>query len=214
MKIGVLGSGMVGQAIAGKLVSLGHEVTVGTRNPHKLDEWLASAGGNARVGSFEEAAANGEIIFNATAGSGTLNALQMAGADNLRGKVLVDIANPLDFSRGMPPSLTVSNTDSLGEQIQRTFPEARVVKSLSTMNANVMVNPGLVAGGDHTVFVSGNDAAAKAQVVTILRDWFGWQDIVDLGDITTARTVEMFVPLWVAILMQTGSPMFQIKVVR
>lgn len=213
MKIGVLGSGMVGQAIAGKLVSLGHEVTVGTRDPHKLDEWLAGVGGKAQVGSFEQAAASGAIIFNAIAGSGALNALHMAGADNLRGKVVVDISNPLDFSRGMPPSLFVSNTDSLSEQIQRAFPEAKVVKSLSTMNANVMVNPGLVAGGDHTVFVSGNDPAAKAQVEAILQE-FGWRDIVDLGDITTARTVEMYVPLWVAILMRSGSPMFQIKVVK
>ena len=214
MKIGVLGSGMVGQAIAGKLVSLGHDVTVGTRDPHKLDDWLASVDRKARVGSFADAAANGEIVFNATAGVGTLNALTMAGADNLAGKVLVDISNPLDFSQGMPPSLFVSNTDSLGEQIQRAFPETKVVKTLSTMNANVMVNPQLVAGGDHTIFVSGDDAAAKAQVETILRDWFGWQDIVDLGGIETARAVEMAVPLWVAILMRTGSPMFQFKVVK
>jgi hypothetical protein len=214
MKIGVLGSGMVGQAIAGKLVSLGHEVTVGTRDPHKLDEWLASVGGKARIGSFADAAAGGEIVFNATAGMGTLNALAMAGAGNLAGKVLVDISNPLDFSQGMPPSLFVSNTDSLAEQIQRAFPETKVVKTLSTMNANVMVNPQLVAGGDHTIFVSGDDAAAKAQVETILRDGFGWQDIVDLGDIKTARAVEMAVPLWVAVLMRTGSPMFQFKVVK
>lgn len=205
---------MVGQAIAGKLVSLGHDVTVGTRDPHKLDDWLASVGRKARVGSFADAAASGEVIFNATAGQGALNALTLAGADNLAGKVLVDISNPLDFSQGMPPSLFVSNTDSLGEQIQRAFPEAKVVKTLSTMNANVMINPQLVAGGDHTIFVSGDDAAAKAQVETILRDWFGWQDIVNLGGIETARAVEMAVPLWVAILMQTGTPMFQFKVVK
>lgn len=214
MKIGVLGSGMVGQAIATKLVSLGHEVTVGTRDPHKLDEWLGSVSHKARVGSFADAAASGEVIFNATAGNGSLNALSLAGADNLRGKVLVDISNPLDFSQGMPPSLFVANTDSLGEQIQQAFPETKVVKTLNTMNANVMVHPQLVAGGDHTIFVSGDDAAAKAQVVTILRDWFGWQDILDLGDIKTARAVEMVVPLWVAILMQAGSPLFQFKVVK
>ncbi len=214
MKIGVLGSGMVGQALATRLVSLGHEVTVGTRDVHKLDDWLASVDHKARVGSFAEAAANGEVVFNATAGSGALNALRMAGADNLRGKVVVDISNPLDFSRGMPPSLFVSNTDSLGEQIQQAFPEVRVVKSLNTMNANVMVNPHLVAGGDHTVFVCGDDAAAKAQVTSILRDEFGWRDVVDLGDIKAARTVEMLVPLWVALFAQNGSPMFQFKVVK
>lgn len=213
MKFGVLGSGMVGQAISGKLVALGHDVVVGTRDTHKLDEWLAGPGRGARAGSFAEAAAHGEMVVNATAGSGSLAALALAGADNLRGKVLIDISNPLDFSQGMPPSLFVGSTDSLAEQIQRAFPETHVVKTFNTMNANLMVNPQLVAGGAHTIFVSGNDAAAKAQVVELLRS-FGWQDIIDLGDLNTARGTEMVVPLWVTLFMKYGSPMFQFKVVQ
>lgn len=213
MKFGVLGSGMVGQAIGARLVALGHDVVVGTRDPAKLAEWLGAAGRGARAGSFAEAAAHGEIVVNATAGSGSLAALQLAGANHLRGKVLIDIANPLDFSRGMPPSLFVDSTDSLAEQIQRAFPETRVVKTLNTTTAGVMVNPQLVAGGDHTIFVSGNDAAAKAQVVDLLRA-FGWQHIIDLGDLSTARGTEMVLPLWVTLFMKYGSPMFQFKVVQ
>jgi hypothetical protein len=213
MKFGVLGSGMVGQAISGKLLALGHEVVVGTRDVNKLAEWLAGAGQGARAGSFAEAAAHGDMIVNATAGSGSLAALELAGAANLQGKVLIDISNPLDFSQGMPPSLFVSSTDSLAEQIQRAFPAARVVKTLNTMNANLMVNPQLVAGGAHTVFVSGDDAAAKAQVVELLQS-FGWQEIIDLGDLRTARGTEMVVPLWVTLFMKYGSPMFQFRVVQ
>ncbi len=213
MKFGVLGSGMVGQAISGKLVALGHDVVVGTRDTGKLAEWLAGPGRGARAGSFAEAAAHGEMVVNATAGSGSLAALALAGADNLRGKVLIDISNPLDFSQGMPPSLFVSSTDSLAEQIQRAFPETHVVKTLNTMNANLMVNPQLVAGGAHTIFVSGNDAAAKAQVVELLQS-FGWQDIIDLGGLNTARGTEMVVPLWVTLFMKYGSPLFQFKVVQ
>ncbi len=213
MKIGVLGSGVVGQAIGAKLVALGHEVVMGTREPAKLDEWLAHVEHQARVGSFAEAAAHGELVVNATAGSGALAALQMAGADSLRGKVLIDISNPLDFSRGLPPSLLVESTDSLAEQIQRAFPETHVVKTLNTMNANVMVNPQLVGDGEHTVFVSGDDAAAKAQVVGLLQS-FGWRDVVDLGALNTARGPEMLVPLWVMLFMKFGTPMVQFKVVH
>lgn len=213
MNIGVLGSGVVGQAIAAKLVALGHDVVVGTRDPAKLDEWLAGAGQGARVGSFAAAAAHGALVVNATAGSGALSALQMAGADNLRGKVLIDISNPLDFSHGLPPSLFVESSDSLAEQIQRAFPETHVVKTLNTMNANVMANPGLVGGGAHTVFMSGDDAAAKAQVVELLQS-FGWQDVIDLGGLNTARGTEMLVPLWVMLFMKFGTPMLQFKVVR
>lgn len=214
MKLGVLGSGMVGQAIGGKLVELGHEVVMGTREAAKLSEWLEKVGGHARVGTFAEAANHGEIIFNATNGAGALEALKLAGEANLGGKILIDISNPLDFSNGMPPSLSVCNTDSLGEQIQRAFPNVKVVKSLNTLTAPLMVNPQLVGNGEHTIFVSGNDADAKATVVNFLKREFGWQDVLDLGDIKTARGVEMALPLWLSLYGAFGTPMIQFKVVR
>ena len=197
MKIGVLGTGMVGTAIATKLVSLGHEVRMGSRsrdNP-KAKEWVEKAGRGASRGAFADAAAFGEIVFNCTAGAASLEVLQAAGAANLRGKILVDVANPLDFSRGMPPSLFAGNTDSLGERIQAAFPDAKVVKTLNTVNASVMVDPGRVRG-DSDVFVCGNDAGAKAEVTRILTKDFGWKSVIDLGDITAARGTESYLLLW------------------
>jgi predicted dinucleotide-binding enzyme len=215
MKIGVLGTGMVGEAIGTKLIQLGHEVKMGSRtaNSEKAAAWVKQSGAKAAQGTFAEAAAFGEVLFNCTSGGASLEALKLAGAENMKGKVLIDIANPLDFSRGMPPSLLVCNTDSLGEQIQRTFPELRVVKSLNTMNCNLMVNPGLLKE-EHVVFVSGNDAGAKATVTMILKDWFGWQSVIDLGDITTARGVEMVLPLWVSLMGTLQTPMFNFKIVK
>ena len=142
-----------------------------------------------------------------------MEALEMADEDNLNGKILIDISNPLDFSRGMPPTLWVSNTDSLGERIQRRFPEAKVVKTLHTMNAYVMVDPAQLAGADHTVFVSGDDAEAKAEVGELLRS-FGWTDIIDLGDITTARGTEMLMPIWLRLFGALQKPVFNFKIVR
>lgn len=194
MKIGILGSGMVGQTIGAKLVALGHEVMVGTRSPEKLSEWLGKVP-QAKVGTFAETAAFGEIVFNCTSGAGSLDALKAAGASNLRGKVLVDVANPLDFSRGMPPSLFTDSRDSLGERIQEAFPEARVVKALNTVNASVMVDPKRVPGVSD-VFVCGNDPAAKSEVTRILKEWLGWPVVVDLGDITAARATEAYLLLW------------------
>jgi len=214
MKLGVLGSGMVGQAIGGKLVELGHEVVMGTRDPSKLNAWLEQLEHRARVGTFAEAAAHGEMVFNATNGAGTLEALQLVGEANLSGKILIDISNPLDFSKGMPPTLLVCNTDSLGEQIQRAFPNVKVVKSLNTLTAALMVNPKGLGNGDHTIFVSGNDAEAKAQVIAFLKREFGWKDVLDLGDIKTARGVEMVLPLWVSLYGKFGTGMLQFKVVR
>jgi predicted dinucleotide-binding enzyme len=127
--------------------------------------------------------------------------------------VLIDIANPLDFSKGMPPTLSVCNTDSLGEQIQRAFPQVKVVKTLNTMNANLMVNPALLSG-DHDVFVSGNDPAAKAQVTNFLKQQFGWKSVIDLGDITTARGVEMTLPIWLNLFGVLQTPLFNFKIVR
>jgi len=214
MKVGILGSGMVGQTIGGKVAELGHEVMLGTRDITKLQDWLRQVGGNARVSSFAEAAAHGEILFNATNGGGSLQALSLAGEANMNGKILVDISNPLDFSHGMPPSLFVSNTDSLGEQIQRAFPNVRVIKTLNTVTASLMVNPRQLADGNHHIFVSGNDAGAKAQVINLLTTWFGWKHIIDLGMITTARGPEMYLPIWLQLWGALGTGMFNIQVVK
>lgn len=226
-KIGVLGTGVVGQTLAAKLVELGHHVIVGTRSvaetmahtepgPYGLppvSAWLQQHPG-ARLGSFAETAQHGELVINAVSGMASLRALQQAGADNLAAKILLDISNPLDFSQGMPPTLSVANTDSLGEQIQRAFPAAKVVKTLNTLTAGLMVDPRQVGGGNHALFVSGNDAAAKAQVTQWLAEWFGWEQVIDLGDITTARGTEMYLPLWLRLMGALGTPMFNIQVVK
>ena len=215
MKVGVLGTGMVGQALAGKLVSLEHEVVMGSRQAgnEKAVAWASTAGGTAGEGTFATAAAFGELVVNATGGAVSLAALTAAGAENLAGKVLVDVANPLDFSGGLPPSLTVCNTDSLGEQIQRAFPDSLVVKALNTISAEVMVTPGVV-DGSHTVFVAGNDAGAKATVAGLLVS-FGWPpgDILDLGDISASRGLEMYLPLWLRLWGATGTRDVNVKVV-
>ena len=224
MKIGIIGSGVVGQTLGARLVDRGEDVVLGTRSPRStndkrgfgqsLEEWLKTTGGKGRVGTFADAAAHGEIVINATSGTVSLEALRLAGEQNLRGKILIDVSNPLDFSKGMPPTLTVCNTDSTGEQIQNAFPDAKVVKTLNTTNVNVMVDPASVAGGDHDLFVSGNDAAAKARVTELLRQWFGWRTVIDLGDITTSRGVEMLLPLWLRLWGALGSPAFNFKIAR
>lgn len=217
MKFGVLGTGMVGHAIASKLVQLGHEVKMGGREitNEKGQEWARSTGSGASYGRFAEAAQFGEIVVNATAGVASLAALEAAGAQNLNGKVLIDIANPLDFSQGMPPTLSVANTDSLGEQIQRAFPGTRVVKTLNTLNCQLMVNPNAVAHGDHHIFVSGNDAQAKETVLGVLQQ-FGWkkEHVIDLGDITTARGTEQLLPVWIRLWGTLGTPDFNFKIAR
>jgi 8-hydroxy-5-deazaflavin:NADPH oxidoreductase len=217
MKIAVLGTGMVGTAIATKLVTIGHHIMMGSRtaNNDAGQEWLRSVGGKAQCGTFADAAAFGEIVFNCTNGANALVALRQAGAANLRGKILIEVANPLDMSKGMPPSLTVCNTDSLGEQVQREFPNTRVVKALNTMNCEVMVQPSLVSG-DHNLFLCGNDAEAKREVIDRLCEWFGWKkaNIIDLGDISAARGMEMFLPLWLRLWSALGTGHFNIRVVR
>jgi 8-hydroxy-5-deazaflavin:NADPH oxidoreductase len=226
MKCGVFGTGTVGRVIGSRLAELGHEVTIGTRDVDTLlartepdtmgnEPFLSWRGMHPKIGigPFAEAAAAGELLVNATNGAGSLEALHAAGEENVDNKILIDIANPLDFSGGMPPSLFVSNTDSLGEQIQRAFPTVRVVKALNTMNAFLMADPSLLAGGEHSVFVSGNDEQAKARVTEILRS-FGWKDVIDLGDITTARGTEMYLPLWLRLWGALGTGTFNISVVR
>ncbi len=227
MKIAVLGTGVVGQTLSEKLATLGHEVTIGTRDIKKslattgtdrfgrpaFGDWQ-KAHTNIQVATFADAAAFGELIINATLGVGSLDALQQAGKNNMKNKLLLDISNPIDYSTGMPPSLSVSNTDSLGEQIQRAFPETKVVKSLHTMSSYVMVNPSLVPG-DHTVFLGGNDTEAKLKIRGLLIT-FGWKDenILDLGDITTARQTEQMLPIWVKILMLLQNPFFNFSIVK
>jgi predicted dinucleotide-binding enzyme len=227
MKIAVLGTGAVGQALAGKLAELGHEVTVGTRDPEAtLARTEPDNMGNPpfRVWREEHPAlglatagdttADAELVVNAANGAGTIAMLEAAGEQGLDGKVLVDVANPLDFSRGMPPSLLVSNTDSLGEQVQRRFPRAKVVKALNTMNCEVMVDPAKVPG-EHDVFLCGEDAAAKQQVTELLAS-FGWPAgrINDLGGIEAARGTEMYVALWLRLWGTLGTGYFNIALAR
>ena len=188
---------MVGAELARKLTEGGHTVKIGSRTR-----------GENKV-TFEEAAQFGEVVLNCTSGTASLQALSMAGAQNLAGKILIDVSNPLDFSKGMPPTLSVCNDDSLGEQIQRAFPDAKVVKALNTLNVYLMTNPQGVAG-EQTLFVCGNDAAAKAQVTTWLGEWFGWpaRMILDVGDITAARGTEMLMPLWIRLYGKFKTGMF------
>ena len=215
MRIGILGTGVVGKTLGSKLVKLGHEVRMGSRKTgsDKAKAWVKEAGGAASEGSFADAAAHGEIIFNCTAGMASLDALRAAGIRNLEGKILIDVSNPLDFSKGMPPSLSVCNTDSLGEQIQKSFPEAKVVKTLNTVTAAVMVEPSLISG-PHTMFVSGNDANAKNAVTKLLKDGFGWKDVLDLGDLSAARAQEMYLPLWLRLYMKMQTANVNVHVVR
>ncbi len=227
MRIAVMGTGVVGRTIAAGLVRLGHEVVVGTRDPGVTRErtepdrfgtafpkWLSEHPGIG-LGTFAEAASHGELVVNATSGLASIPALTSAGGQHLAGKILLDIANVLDFSHGMPPRVLANPDESLAERIQRTFPTANVVKTLNTMSAGLMVDPGLVAGGDHTVFISGNDATAKAQVAELLRS-FGWRDIIDLGDLSTARGTEMLLPLWLSLrhALGLGPAAYQFKIVR
>ncbi len=229
MKIGIIGSGQVAQTLGAKLLDLGHEVMVSSRDLNakkdlgelgtlpSANSWKedhVGRGHKAEAGNFREAAEFGEIIFNCTAGSGSLDALSSAGEENLRGKILIDLANPLDFSNGMPPSLFVCNDDSLGEQIQREFKETKVVKTLNTVNANVMVNPSVVPGG-HCIFMAGNDSESKKWVKDhLLTDWFGWKNIIDLGDITASRGMEMYLPLWLRLLNTLKTPNFNIQIAK
>jgi predicted dinucleotide-binding enzyme len=216
MDIAILGTGMVGAAIGAKLIQSGHAVKMGSRKAggEKALEWVKANGPKASQGTFADAAAFGGMAFNCTSGMGSLEALDRAGAGNLKGKILIDIANPLDFSKGMPPALGVCNTDSLGERIQKAFPETKVVKALNTMPAMLMVNPARLAGGDHSAFMAGNDPGAKAEVDGILRGWFGWTDVIDLGDISAARGMEMILPLWLRLRGGLKTPEFNFKIVR
>ena len=215
MNIGVLGTGMVGVAIGSKLINLGNHVMIGSRtsNNEKASAWVKANGEQASQGTFADAAAFGDIIFNCTSGAASLDALKSAGESNLNGKILIDIANPLDFSKGMPPTLSVCNTDSLGEQIQNAFPKTMVVKTLNTTNCQIMVNPSIIQG-DHDMFICGNENSAKETVKDILKNWFGWKSIIDLGDITNARATEMLLPIWIRLYGLYQSPNFNFRIVK
>ena len=223
MKIGIIGSGVVAQTLGAKLVSLGHDVALGTRDPKKLDEkknlagslneWLHQVGHQARVVTFKEAAAHGELLINATHGQASVDALGIAEAGKVGDKVLIDTANELDFSRGMPPRTLASQENCVGERIQNAFPNLKVVKTLNTISAPIMVNPKALKDGEHTIFVAGNDAGAKARVGELLRS-FGWSDILDLGDISAARGPEMYLAIWVRLMGSLQSVSFNIKVQR
>lgn len=229
MKIAIIGTGIVGRTIASKLIGLNHDVMIGTRNvSEKLESKAPDSYGNPpfaewlkinqkiKLGSFAEAAMFGEIVVNATNGNNSVTALILAGTKNLSGKILIDITNPLDFSRGMPPSLLpgLNNTNSLGEEIQKTFPETMVVKTLNTMWSGLMVNPKLVGNGDHVNFICGNDESAKTRVKDLLNQ-IGWSDkfIIDLGDITGARATESILHIWLRIMGIKKSGVFNFKIV-
>jgi predicted dinucleotide-binding enzyme len=206
VRIGVLGTGMVGNAIGTRLVALGHQVMMGSRtatNP-KAAAWAERAGPGARAGTFAEAAGFGEVVFNCTNGAKSLEALRAAGTDTLEGKIVIDVANVLPLEDRGPRSL--------GEQVQELLPYAKVVKTLHTVNCEVMVNPERLPGS-HTVFLSGNDGDAK-RVVRELLETFGWRDVIDLGDITTARATESYVALWLSLRKSLGTAAFNIGVAR
>jgi 8-hydroxy-5-deazaflavin:NADPH oxidoreductase len=229
MNITVLGTGIVGQIIAAKLAGLGHAVTIGTRDVEKtlakntkdgmgnppFSEWYNQNKNKSKIklAAYADAAPSAELLFNCTSGQASVDAIKALG-NTSKGKILIDVANPLDFSKGFPPSLSVVNTDSLGEVIQRTFPDIKVVKTLNTMTCFIMVNPAIVPG-DHDVFVSGNDEGAKTKAKEILQS-FGWtnSNIIDLGDITTARGTEQLLPIWVRLMKSMNTPMFNFKIVK
>jgi 8-hydroxy-5-deazaflavin:NADPH oxidoreductase len=229
MKIAIIGTGVVGRTLASRLVDLDHDVMMGTRNVSEklvskekdsygnpsFSEWIKE-NNRIKLGTFAETAAFGEIVINASNGSNSVTALILAGTKNLAGKVLIDIANPLDFSNGMPPSLLpgLNNTNSLGEEIQKTFPESLVVKTLNTMWCGLMVDPKLVGNGDHINFISGNNSEAKRKVGKLLKQ-LGWSDenIIDIGDITGARATESLLPIWLKIMSVKKNGAFNFKIV-
>ena len=220
MNIGVLGTGVVGQTIATALTEKGHNVRMGSRsaNNEKAAEWVKKSNNHATQGDFNDAASFGEIVFLCLNGNHAIDVVRSIDAENVAGKIIIDVTNPLDFSKGMPPRLIegLNNSTSLGEEIQNTWPGARVVKTFNTVNCDVMVNPKLINNGDHTLFICGDDADAKNKVKHFLVDTFGWrpESLLDLGGIVASRGTEAYVPFWVMMMQATGSPMFNVKVVK
>jgi predicted dinucleotide-binding enzyme len=214
-KIAVFGTGMVGKTIGSKLIQLGYEVMIGSRTAdnEKAAGWAKANGSKASQGTFADAAAFGEIIFNCTKGEHSPEVMQSADT-NLAGKILIDVSNPLDFSKGMPPTLipALVNTNSLGEEIQKLLPQTQVIKTLNIVNCEVMVEAAK-CGGDATMLIAGNNDDAKKEVKEILAQ-FGWKDIIDLGDIKHARSLEMMLPVWLSLYMATKNGYIGFKIVR
>jgi predicted dinucleotide-binding enzyme len=214
MKIGILGTGMVGEALGTKLVQLGHDVRMGSRSAtnESAAKWAKTAGAGASQGTFADAAEFGEVVFLCLKGDAELDVVRSVGDGKLKGKIVVDVSNPLDFSKGMPPSLIYCNTNSLGEEVQKAVPSAKVVKALNIVNCEVMVDPNK-SGDQPTMLVCGNDATAKGRIVALLKT-FGWKDILDLGDITKSRATEMLLPAWLSLMGTLGHVHFGFKIVR
>lgn len=212
MRVGILGSGPVGQSLGRGLASKGHDVKIGSRKPKKADlaEWLKTTKGKVSAGSFAEAAAHGELLALCCLGTAVEPVIELAGPRNLEGKVLIDVTNPLDFSKGMPPGLFVGTTDSLAERIQRSLPKTKVVKAFNIVGNPTMIKPQMKQGAP-TMLIAGNDAGAKTSVVTFLKE-LGWQDVIDIGGIDGARWLEALVPLWVRVAQQVGTwtPAFRV----
>jgi predicted dinucleotide-binding enzyme len=211
INIGILGSGDVGKALARGFLGLGHDVRIGSREPEKLREWVAGAGGRASAGTFAEAAEFGDVLVLATLGTGTESAIELAGEVHFDGKVVIDATNPLDFSAGMPPRLFVGLNDSLGERIQRKLPKARVVKAFNTVGNALMVTPDL-PGGPPDMFIAGNDEDAK-KIVSQICSHFGW-GVADIGGIEGSRHLEPMCMVWVLYGVKNGSWMHAFKLLR
>ena len=214
MLIAVLGTGVAGRALSTRLAELGHTVTMGTRDPDETrmrPDYVEISG--VQLAGFAEAAADADVVVVATNGTATLEVLRAIGEDRLAGMVVMDVSNPLDFSAGFPPTLSVKDTDSLAERLQRANPTAQVVKALNTVNCSLMVTPQHLADGDHTIFIAGDDAAARAHVKSVLQD-LDWVDIVEFPALEAARGLEMYLPLWVRLMQQLGTPQFNVKLVR
>ena len=203
---------MVGVTVATKLIQLGHHVTMGSRTPDNsaAGQWAKANGINASQGTFADAALYSELVFVCTKGESTLEVVRTIGAAAFGDKIVIDVSNALDFSRGMPPSLLMCNTESLGEHVQKILPYAKVVKTLNIVKCDVMVDP--PKGGNPTMLLCGNDPSAKAVVISLLKD-FGWSDIIDLGDIKAARGTEMLLPVWLSLWNVIGHPHFGFKIV-
>jgi 8-hydroxy-5-deazaflavin:NADPH oxidoreductase len=214
MKIGILGTGMVGETLGTKFVQLGHQVKMGSRtaNNENAAKWVAKNGDNASAGTFADATEFGEIVFLCLKGDVEMDVVRSVGPKPFGSKPVVDVSNPLDFSHGMPPSLSICNTNSLGEEVQKALPSARVIKTLNIVNCEVMVEPNKV-GAQPTMFICGNDSTAKTSVTTLLKN-LGWTDIIDLGDITKSRATEMLLPIWLSLMQTLGHVNFGFKVVR
>jgi 8-hydroxy-5-deazaflavin:NADPH oxidoreductase len=214
MKIGIHGTGMVGETLGTKFVQLGHQVKMGSRtaNNENAAKWVAKNGASASAGTFAQAAEFGNLIFLCLKGDVEMDVVRSVGPKPFGNKPVVDVSNPLDFSHGMPPSLTVCNTNSLGEEVQKALPSAKVIKTLNIVNCDIMIDPNK-AGTQPTMFICGNDSGAKAEVTTLLKN-LGWTDIIDLGDVTKSRATEMLLPIWLSLMQTLGHVHFGFKVVR